>query len=89
MLNEHDGWIYNLYQDNMLEPDFWSYYTAAVYWIITTFTSVGYGEIRGYTINENVFQIVLMMIGIAFYGYMIGIFQTLFSEMESTSQFDE
>ena len=73
----------------MIEPNFGSYYIAAVYWIITTFTSVGYGEIRGYTIKENVFQIVLMMIGIAFYGYMIGIFQTLFSEMENTNKLDE
>ena len=56
----------------MIIPDFWSFYTAAIYWVITTFTSVGYGDIRGYTIEERCFQIVLMMIGIAFYGYMIG-----------------
>jgi len=29
------------------------------------------------------------MIGIAFYGYMIGIFQTLFAAIETKNQFEE
>ena len=84
MLNENDGWIYALYDDDLIVPNFWSIYIASIYWVITTFTSVGYGDIRGYTMIEQSFQIVVMMIGIAFYGYMIGTFQTLFNEIEIT-----
>jgi len=69
----------------MITPNFWSFYIAAVYWVITTFTSVGYGDISGYTLEERIFQIALMMIGIAFYGYMIGTFQNLFNEIECTN----
>ena len=29
------------------------------------------------------------MIGIAFYGYMIGTFQTLFADIETINQFEE
>jgi hypothetical protein len=74
MLNHNDGWIYALYEDNLINPNFKSIYIASVYWVITTFTSVGYGDIRGYTTFEHFFQLALMMIGIAFYGYMIGTF---------------
>jgi hypothetical protein len=39
----------------MITPNFWSFYTAAVYWVITTFTSVGYGDINGHTLEERLF----------------------------------
>ena len=83
MLDNFDGWIYNSHinQDIKLELNFWSYYIASVYWIISTFTSVGYGDIRGYTDKEMIFQLILIMISIAFYGYMIGTFQMLFSQL--------
>lgn len=55
LLNNHDGWINALYGDNMIKLDFWSFYIASFYWVITTFTSVGYGDIRGYTFDENIF----------------------------------
>ena len=64
-------------------------YIAAVYWVIATITSVGYGDIIGFTLTEKMFEIALMMIGIAFYGYMIGTFQSLFNEIDVTNQFDE
>ena len=74
LLNDSDGWIYVSYNDDILQLDFWSFYTAAIYWIISTFTSVGFGDIKGYTDMEHIFQIILMMIGIAFYGHLIGTF---------------
>ena len=32
-----------------MELDYRSYYIAAIYWVIATFTSVGYGDVFGYT----------------------------------------
>ena len=83
MLDNIDGWIYSSHinTDIKLELSFWSYYITSIYWVIATFTSVGYGDIRGYTEKEMIFQIILEMIGIAFYGYMIGTFQMLFSQL--------
>jgi hypothetical protein len=45
-----------------------------VFFIITTFTSVGYGDIKGNSKGEFIFVIALEMVGIGFYGYMIGAF---------------
>ena len=49
-----------------------SIYIAAFYWVITTFTSVGYGDIIGETNLENFYQMIVEMVGMCFFGYMIG-----------------
>lgn len=69
--------------------DYWSVYLASIYWVISTFTSVGYGDICGQTSFEELFAILIEMVGIGFYGYMIGAFQQLFIEIRSEDQFDE
>ena len=59
---------------NMQKDDFDSLYITSVYFIITTFSSVGYGDVYGDTLMEWLFQIVLEMLGIIVFGYMIGTF---------------
>ena len=83
MLDNADGWIFQSHAEDIIQLnlEYWSYYITAYYWVIATFTSVGYGDIHGYTDKEIFFQIVVEMIGIAFYGYMIGTFQMLFSQI--------
>jgi hypothetical protein len=59
---------------NMQQDDYWSLYITSIYFIIATFSSVGYGDVYGYTQTENLFQIVVEMLGIIVFGYMIGTF---------------
>jgi hypothetical protein len=47
-------------------------YVAAVYWVMTTFTTVGYGDFHGQTNAENIFQLIAIFVGIGFFGYIIG-----------------
>ena len=62
---------------DMQKDDFDSLYITSVYFIITTFSSVGYGDVYGDTLLEWIFQIILEMLGIIVFGYMIGTFQQL------------
>ena len=47
-------------------------YSTAVYWVITTLTTVGYGDYKGYTVNEYAFQMVVEFLGIGTFSYFMG-----------------
>jgi len=79
----HKGWINMLYQNEspIQEKDMTHLYTSSFYWIITTFTTVGYGDIKGDTELEYLFQIMVELVGIGFFGYMTGVLQEVIIEM--------
>jgi len=39
----------------MDQEDEFALFVAAVYWIVTTLTTVGYGDFKGYTVIEYYF----------------------------------
>ena len=80
--NEAAGWIQKAQKDDkILGMLFSDIYTASLYWIITSFTSVGYGDIFGDEPVENLFQMLVEMVGICFFGYMIGSIQGMIRDM--------
>ena len=50
-----DGWILMLIDKDLQKDDFFSIYTTSLYWIITSFSSVGYGDVYGVTELEYSF----------------------------------
>jgi len=53
-------------------PAAWQQYLAALYWAMTTMTTVGYGDITPTTDTERAYAILAMVIGGSFYGYVVG-----------------
>tara|TARA_B110000285_G_C14628914_1_gene382487 strand:+ start:250 stop:471 length:222 start_codon:yes stop_codon:yes gene_type:complete len=49
------GWIQVAIENGYQQNDFISCLITSVYWVITTFTSVGYGDIIGFTPLENIY----------------------------------
>lgn len=71
-----DGWI-SANSDSEVDiqlTDWDSLYISGIYWVFTTFSSVGYGDIKGNTKHEYLFQIVVEIIGMGFFGYLTGSF---------------
>jgi hypothetical protein len=54
------------------ENDFTSIYIAAVYFILQTLTTVGYGDLCGTTQNEHIFSMILEFIGLSFFSFLMG-----------------
>lgn len=47
-------------------------YSSAIYWAMTTLTTVGYGDIIPMNDTERAYSTIAMVIGGSFYGYMVG-----------------
>ena len=62
------NWI--VYKNLDTSPFIIIYFTS-IYFLITTVTSVGYGDITGNSINEFIFQIILLIIGVIAYSWLI------------------
>jgi hypothetical protein len=70
---EPESWVVRKgYQDKGMEY----IYPVAVYWAITTLTTVGYGDVTARTTDELSFSLVWMFFGIIFYTCIISILTT-------------
>ena len=53
-------------------PDGLTQYLHALYWCVTTLTTIGYGDITPSTNVQILYTMVVMVLGVAMYGYVIG-----------------
>ncbi len=51
---------------------FYLHYLEAFYWTVTTLTTIGYGDITPETTLQFTYVIIVMLIGAALYGFIIG-----------------
>ena len=74
--NGTPGWVITerLSYEESLPKDLWytSIYCSAVYFIVTTSTTVGYGDYYGVTRYEQLFLIVMQFAGICIFALMSG-----------------
>jgi hypothetical protein len=51
-----------------------SLYIAAFYYAVTSMTTVGYGDIRGFNLTERIVAMFLMVLGVLFFSMASGTF---------------
>ena len=66
--NENPNWIINF---NFEEYDFQKLYFIGIYYIITTVTTVGYGDLSCVTPKEKFFGILIEIVGIIAYSWVL------------------
>ncbi len=68
------GWMHAAYETN---------YIVALYWSVTTLTTVGYGDITPDVtkVTQTIYTMVVMFLGVGFYGYIIGNITTLLQRL--------
>ena len=87
-------WFYTTRIDEF-DPDTWviksrmidkpksEIYVASLYWVITTLTTVGFGDIVAYTLYERIFCVILMVFGVGFYSYIISNLSSIISSIDN------
>jgi len=57
-------------------------YLAALYWAMTTLTTVGYGDVLPTSDKERLYSMFAMIVGGSFYGYIIGSMTSVITDMD-------
>lgn len=57
--------------------EWWKIYIISFYWVITTLTTVGYGDFKGYTPIEYLIQMIVEFLGIGVFSYLMGSINSL------------
>lgn len=61
-------------------------YLASMYWAMTTLSTVGYGDILPTSDIERGYAMLAMIVGGAFYGYIVGCVTSIVSDMDLNSR---
>lgn len=78
--NDDSSWIHN---NDFINASDVELYITSLYFCVTTFTTVGYGDITPQTPIEKCFVIVLMLVGIIFFSYFIGSISTILNKTDT------
>lgn len=75
-----DTWVF---RHGYINSDLTTLYITSIYFVFTTLTTVGYGDIVAYTVEERVFALLIMSFGVAFYSYTISNLSTIMASIDS------
>jgi predicted PurR-regulated permease PerM len=80
--DERDSWYF---QRDIQDDNNFDLYITCLYFVFTTITTVGFGDISGGTSEERIFCIVLMILGVLAFSFTTSSLSTLITNMDSRS----
>ncbi|CAG9311341.1 unnamed protein product [Blepharisma stoltei] len=74
-----ESWIV---RSNLIDGSNFEKYIASIYFVFTTLTTVGYGDITPLNNDEKIFAMFLMAFGITFFSHIIGNIQNILNQKD-------
>ena len=85
--NSFNSWIF---VDSLEIKNFFHIYIGAIYYVIATVTTVGYGDLIGKNIKEITFQVIILIAGTCIYSWLISSISNYIQKMsESNTQYEK
>jgi CRP-like cAMP-binding protein len=78
-----DG-LCDAYHHDYCSVPFASLYSRALYFVVTVTSTVGYGDIRPFTLFETIFNVIVVWTGATFFAAIIGAFQAFFLVLDTS-----
>ncbi|MCH8331185.1 MAG: ion transporter, partial [Bacteroidetes bacterium] len=79
------GWIYLTMSDEGI-ANVGDTYLRALYWVVTTLTTVGYGDITPETNKQMIYSMMVELTGFGVFGYLIGNIASILSKKDPSKQ---
>ena len=79
----HNSWASDYRLD---DAPLWDQYLAALYWALSTMTTVGYGDVVPITNAERFYALFGMVLGSGYYGYIIASMASLVASMDTNNR---
>ena len=67
----------------IIDKNYATQYITSLYWAFTTMTTVGYGDITPYTINEKIYAMFTMILACGVFAYTVGSIGSLVSKQNA------
>ena len=71
-----------MYDTEFQSEDPWDQYCHAMYFTVTTMTTVGYGDMSGSNSPERIFCIVLMVVGVIVFTFISGAISSVLATID-------
>ena len=80
------GWIALGSGTAGIDPNPVQEYVKAVYWAITTLTTVGYGDIAAKTISQMIYVCAAQLIGVAIFGFVVSNVSAMLARLDAARE---
>ena len=77
------GWMYRFaFNDKPISAK----YVASLYWAFSTLTTVGYGDITARTPQEQIYSMIMMLLGVSWYAYVVSSMSTIMNTFDAQNK---
>lgn len=81
---EPTTWLTEYMDGSRMDASKWEHYLSCIYWALMTLTTVGYGDIVPYSNSEQLYLLLVLLVGAIVFGFLISSLGDLLSNVDPT-----